>query len=222
MRIQERLSEIDHVMVAFDGPIAELPPASLSVDSLRVMVAEGGLPREVARTEDPFAVLDYAATIGPATERAVHDQLTRVEQGVLLAARRTPGVDEGFDTLAAAGVKITVVGRVATAAIRSFLVMHNLEQYVWYLAGRSGPADRALVPPAPDLVNAAIRTSAVPAEASLFVGSTQADLDAARAAGVATVSTVEQPGCWDALAGLVPRSPLRPGTSSSARPGHTA
>ncbi|WP_143230376.1 HAD hydrolase-like protein [Actinosynnema sp. ALI-1.44] len=222
MRVEEWLGDLDHVLVAFDGPIAELPPALPSAEALRVMVAEGGLPPEVARTEDPFVVLDYAATIGPATERAVHDQLCRMEQGALLAARVTPGVGEAFDTLTAAAVKITVVGRFAVAAIRSFLVLHDLEQYVRYLAARSGPGDRALVPPAPDLITAAIRTSAIPADVSLFVGSRAADLAAARAAGVTAVSTVEQPGYWDALGELVPRSPLRPGRSSSARPEHTA
>jgi hypothetical protein len=58
------------------------------------------LPRTVARTDDPFVVLDHAATIGPATERAVHAQLCRIE----------------FDVVAAAGTQITVVASLTATA----------------------------------------------------------------------------------------------------------
>jgi phosphoglycolate phosphatase-like HAD superfamily hydrolase len=44
-----------------------------------------------------------------------------------------------------------------------------------------------MLPPAPNLIIEAIRERAVPLESCLFVGSTDADITAARAAGVDTI-----------------------------------
>ncbi|WP_165960882.1 HAD family hydrolase [Actinocrispum wychmicini] len=137
----------------------------------------------MTRTGDPFVILAYAATIGPATERAVYAQLCRIEHEVVAAARVTPGVREALATMAAAGTQITVVSSLATAAVRTFLVIHGLAEHARHLVGRTGP-DRTVLPPAPNLINAAIHERATPAESCLFVGSMDADLTAARAAGV--------------------------------------
>src|ERR1043165_23098 len=134
----DQLADRDHVLVAFDGPIAVLPPPEpTSAGRLRVLVADGGLPPEVVRTEDPFAVIDYAATIGPATERAVHDHLCRIEPVWVAAASGAPGVREAFEAMAAVGTKITVVSGVSAVAVRSFLALHGLAEHVRHLAARS-------------------------------------------------------------------------------------
>ena len=76
----------DHVLVAFDGPVAELPSTRELADRLRVLVAEGKPPR----TGDPLAVLAYAVEIGPGTGRAVHAQLSLLETELVATARRPP------------------------------------------------------------------------------------------------------------------------------------
>ncbi|QWF83164.1 HAD family hydrolase [Amycolatopsis sp. CA-230715] len=186
MRAEELLTERDHVLVALDGPVAELPNANSVASRLRVLVAEGPLPRKVARTEDPFVVLAYAATIGPTTERAVYAQLCRLEAEVASLARPVPGVLDAFSRLASAGTHLTVVSSLAVETVRAFLVLNGLAEHVRHLAGRTG-SDPAKLPPVSDLITAAIHADAVPVESCMFVGSTRADLDAARAAGVGTV-----------------------------------
>ncbi len=198
MTAANRLAECDHVLVAFDGPLVELPPFP-AAERLRVLVADGRLPRKVARTDDPFVVLAHAATIGPATERAVHAQLERIEHEMLVAARAADGVQSALAALAAAGTQVTVVSSVAVAAVRSFLVVHGLVEYVRRIVARVRP-DLTVLPPAPDLVTAAVRASAFPAESCLFVGATDVDLAAAGAAGVPSVryraTAAEQPVPW--------------------------
>nr|WP_052479219.1 HAD hydrolase-like protein [Kibdelosporangium sp. MJ126-NF4]CEL23022.1 Haloacid dehalogenase-like hydrolase [Kibdelosporangium sp. MJ126-NF4]CTQ90161.1 Haloacid dehalogenase-like hydrolase [Kibdelosporangium sp. MJ126-NF4] len=221
MRIRE-LAEYDHVLVAFDGPVAQLQPSALVAERLRVMVAEGRLPRTVATTDDPSVILDYAATIGPATERAVHTQLCWIEHEATLVAAPAPGVEEAFAAIVGLGARITVVSGLSSGAVRSFLLLHDLAPHVRYLAARNGSADRAAVPPAPDLITAVIHQSAVPIEWAVFVGSAKADLAAARAAGVTTLSVVEHPVYWDAEDVPVPPLLARRGTPSSARPERTA
>ncbi len=99
--VGELLSERDHVLVALDGPVAEVLSTRSIADRLRVLVSEDRLPPKVARTEDPFVVLAYAGTIGPATERAVYAQWRRIEHEVAAAARVAVGVHEAFASLAA-------------------------------------------------------------------------------------------------------------------------
>jgi phosphoglycolate phosphatase-like HAD superfamily hydrolase len=181
---EELLTDCDHALVALDGPIAELPGTRPAAERLRTMVAEAPLPRKVARTDDPFVVLAHAAAIGPATERALYSQLCRIEHEVLATARVTPGVREALAAMSAAGTQVTVISGLATAAVRSFLVVHGLAEHVHHLAGRRGP-DRTGLPPDPAMITAAVHERAV--ERCVFVGSTEADLAAARAAGVTAV-----------------------------------
>lgn len=146
MRAEDLLMRCDHALVAFDGPIAELPP--VDTGRLRVMVAGARPPRKVARSDDPFVILAFAATIGPATEQAVYAQLRRIEYEMVATARVAPGAREALAAMAAAGTQVTVVSGLVVAAVRSFLVMHGLSAHVRHLACRTGP-DRAVLPPPP-------------------------------------------------------------------------
>ncbi len=173
MDIEQLLAECDDVLVAFDGPVAELPPMPVA-ERLRLLVGEAPLPRRVARTDDPFVVLAHAATIGPATERAVYAQLCRMEYELVGQARRADGVVDAFAAIAAAGTRVTVVSGLSARAVRSFLVVHGLDAHVRHLVARNDPDDDV----AAGLCEYAGR---------VFVGSTRADLAAARAAGLTTV-----------------------------------
>jgi beta-phosphoglucomutase-like phosphatase (HAD superfamily) len=186
MGLKELVIGRDHVLIAFDGPVAELADVGSVADRLRVMVADGPLPAEVARTDDPMVVLAYAATIGPATERALHAQLRRIEYERVADARTAPGLHDACAAMAAVGAQITAVSSLAADVARTFLVMHGLQEHVRHVIGPTG-ADRSGLPPAPDLVATAIRERAVPVESCLFVGGTDVDLAAARAAGVETI-----------------------------------
>jgi beta-phosphoglucomutase-like phosphatase (HAD superfamily) len=180
MRAEELLAGCDHVLLALDGPVAELPTQPVA-DRLRILLAEEKLPRRVARTSDPFAVLAHAATIGPATERALYAHLCRVEFELAGAATVTDGVRGALAVLAATGTRVTVVSGLHADVVRSFLVVHGLDAHVRHVSARTGPGVPAL-PPAPDLVTSAVRD-----DVCVFVGSTAADLAAARVAGVSTL-----------------------------------
>lgn len=207
--MEELLGDRDHVLLALDGPLAELPPVGQAAERLRVMVADGKLPRKVARTDDPFVVLAHAATIGPGTERAVHAQLSRFEHERLVGAPVTAGAIEALAAMAAAGTQVTVLSSFAVEPVRSFLLLHGLDEHVKHLVARTGP-DRTVLPPAPDLVTAAIHARAFPVESCLFIGSTDTDLAAAEAAGVDAVRfrrrATETPEPWfESLSPLVKR-----------------
>ncbi|MFC4855452.1 HAD family hydrolase [Actinophytocola glycyrrhizae] len=180
MHAEELLAECDHVLLAFDGPVAELRPVP-AAERLRVLIAAERLPKRVARTGDPFVVLAHATTMGPATGRAVYEHLCRIEFEQAGGARVTDGVRGALATLAAVGTRVTVISGLNADAVRSFLVMHGLDMHVRHISARSGP-DAAGLPPAPDLV-----ATAAGGDVCVFVGATRADLAAARAAGVGTL-----------------------------------
>lgn len=179
MRAEELLTQCDHALIAFDGPIAELP--AIDAGRLRTMVADSRPPRKVRHADDPFVVVAFAATIGPGTEQAVYAQLRRLELEAVASASVAPGAREALATMAAAGTQVTVVSGLALRAVRTFLVIHGLLAHVKHLACRTGP-DPAVLPPAPDLITSVIHEHAM--ESCVFVGSTDDDLTAARAAGV--------------------------------------
>jgi phosphoglycolate phosphatase-like HAD superfamily hydrolase len=216
MRVSE-LTERDHVLVAFDGPVVEMPALGSTAERLRVLVADARLPRKVARSDDPMVVLAYAATIGPATERAVYAQWRRIEYEAVATGWLAVGVEDAFAAMAAVGTQITVVSSLAIEVARSFLVLHGLQEHARHIVGRGGP-DRVVLP---DLIAAAIQERATPVESCLFVGSTDSDLAAGRAAGVDTVRHVRPPVAeppaaanpwFDALSAPVSRQPTVPGS----------
>jgi beta-phosphoglucomutase-like phosphatase (HAD superfamily) len=183
MDVQRSLTACDQVLVAFDGPIAELPPTDSVAERLRAVIADARLPRKVARTADPLVVLDYAATIGPATAAALHRRLGWLEHEAVTEARLTPGAGEAMKALAAAGTRIAVVSGLTHGAVRAFLVLHGIDEHVTRIAARARP-DRSALPPAPDVLTELVRGRDV-ADCA-FVASTDDDLAAGRAAGVRT------------------------------------
>jgi phosphoglycolate phosphatase-like HAD superfamily hydrolase len=178
MGVEQLVTRYDHVLVAFDGPIAELPSRGSAAERLRVMVADGRLPRRVACTDDPMVVVDYAATIGPATEHAVRTQLRRIEYELVAGGAPTPGVPEACAALAAAGTQISVISGLSADATRTFLVLHGLREHVRHLTGGAVTTER---------IASAIHERAIPSASCVFVGSTDTDLAAARATGVDTI-----------------------------------
>ena len=186
MRVDGVLAERDHVIVGLDGPVAEGLAVGSVAGRLRVLLSEDRLPWKVRRTEDPLVVVAHAGVIGPATERAVRAQWRRLDHEVVAAAEVAVGVREAFAALAAYGARITVVGALDVAAMRIFLNLNGLDEHVGRLVGRA-EGDRALLPPAPDLITAAVHAGALPVGSCVFVGGSDHDLAAARAAGVDTI-----------------------------------
>ena len=61
-------------------------------------------------------VEELLTTLGPATERAVHTQLCRIEYEMVATARAAPGVRAAVAAMAAAGTRVTVISSLASAA----------------------------------------------------------------------------------------------------------
>ncbi|GAA4540541.1 HAD family hydrolase [Amycolatopsis samaneae] len=185
----ELLADRDHVLVGFDGAVCTVfdnERARGAADRLRPLVGPV-LPDEVAASGDPFAVLAYAASCGPNTADAVHRQLARLELEAQLVAGPVPGSTELIGALAWRGFTVTVVANQSVDAVRNHLALHELQDKAKRISARaSGDPDQLL--PGTALVDAAIRGVGASPERCVLIGRTPQELQAARAAGVATIA----------------------------------
>jgi phosphoglycolate phosphatase-like HAD superfamily hydrolase len=176
---EELLAECDHVLLAFDGPVVQLPVVP-AADRLRSLLT-GPLPPDVAATGDPFVVLAHAATLGPDAAQTMYEHLCRVDFELVGGGQATEGVHAALAVLAATGTRVTVVSGLHAEAVRSFLVARGLAVHVSLLSARTGP-DPSVLPPAPDLI-----TAALGGDTCVYIGTHQRDLAAAAAAGVSVL-----------------------------------
>jgi phosphoglycolate phosphatase len=123
-------------------------------------------------------------------------QLRRLETEAVASAPETPGAGEALRSLHGAGFTITIVSNNSTAAVRTFLVLHELAPYVRGISARTRP-DPALLKPSPFLVQQAIRSLGTSPEHCVMVGDSTADIDAAHGAGVPVIAYANKPGKAD-------------------------
>lgn len=187
MTTAELLAHRDHVLLNFDGTVCAVFGGALSsreaTDRLKVLVGDG-IPPEVAASDDPFDVLRYAASCGPATARVVETQLRRLELEAVTTAPLTEGIAAALSGLRDVGYTVTIVSNTSVDAIRAFLVLHDIVQHVRAISARSKP-DPELLMPSPYFVEQAVMSLGTSPEFCVLVGDSASD--AARAAGIDAV-----------------------------------
>lgn len=190
------LAERDHVLLGFDGPVCTMfggPPSARDIaDRLKVLLGRG-LPPDVADSGDPFDILRYAVSCGPATAKVVETQLTRLELEAVAAAVETEGLAPALAVLHDRGFTITVVSNHSTEAVKAFLVVHELTRYVRRASARVQPDPERFMPN-PFLIENAMRAlGASPGSCFAVLGSAT-DIEAAHAAQVPIVGYATDPG----------------------------
>ncbi|MFJ8910472.1 HAD family hydrolase [Amycolatopsis sp. NPDC102389] len=195
----ELLQEKDHIFLDFDGPVCDvfaMLPAVEVADRLKRLVEP-----EVITSADPFDVLRYAASCGPNAARVVERQLSRFEGEAVALVSPAPGVTEVLRDWRAQGFTVTIVSNNSVDAVRSFLGMHELAEYI---RGISARTYSARLKPHPALVDAAVKALGASPRQCVMVGDSAADILAARAAGVASIALAKTPAKRRALSALDP------------------
>jgi beta-phosphoglucomutase-like phosphatase (HAD superfamily) len=106
-----------------------------------------------------------------------------------------------METCVQTGRVVTVVSNNTPAAVRTFLVKHNLGRYVAFVAGRSDESP-ALMKPNPHLLIEASRAVHVPPNLSVLIGDSTSDIEAAHAAGASAIGYTNKPGKAEAFTEL--------------------
>lgn len=187
--MRELFSNVHCVLFDFDGPICSLfadRPAASVAGRLRELAVELGVPAIAPlASADPHAILLGVAAHQPASAvvNRLEEALTQEEIAAAATARPTPHADELITALSARDRRIAVVTNNSPLAVERYLADHQLTGCVsGRVHGRT--RDISLLKPHPHALLRALATTRTQAARALMIGDTQADLIAARAAGV--------------------------------------
>jgi HAD superfamily hydrolase (TIGR01662 family) len=203
--VRELLEQKDHVFLDFDGPVCPVfavVTAREVADRLKQLVGPG-LPRDVSASADPFDVLRYAASCGPNTANVVERQLRRLELEAVSQVSPAPGVAAALGGLAAQGFTVTIVSNNSAEAVRAFLTLHDLVEHVGRISSRT-TSDPDHLKPNPPLLEAAMRAFGASPGQCVMIGDSPADIQAAQAAGIASIALAPTLAKRETLAALGP------------------
>ncbi|MGB9279402.1 MAG: HAD-IA family hydrolase [Pseudonocardiaceae bacterium] len=193
------LTRIAALLLDFDGPVccvfAGLPAATV-VNQLCIVLADGGhtdLPDQLTKSDDPFEVLAYAASLGQTEAHYVNAAFTAHELEAIATAEPTPGAHDLIRAWTATGRPLAIVSNNSAIAIRAYLDLHGLSSHVAHVSARTSP-DPALLKPHPHLLTAALTALGVPAAAAAFLGDSTTDITAAHSAGTMSIGYTNKPG----------------------------
>jgi phosphoglycolate phosphatase len=200
------LADSTALLLDFDGPVCSVFagfPASAVVEQLCVVIADGGfgeLPPQVEKSEDPFDVLNYAATLGETEARYVNAAFAAHEAEAITTAAPTPGAHDFLRHWSATGRQLAIVSNNSSLAIEAYLDLHSLKPYVAHISARSEP-NPDLLKPSPYLLNDALGALDTAPSESIMVGDSTTDVDAAQAAGARAIGYANKPGKATRLTG---------------------
>lgn len=186
------------LLLDFDGPVCDVfagLPAHTVVTQLCLVLADGGYgdpPVEIAKSDDPFEVLTYAASLGEDEAHYVNAAFTAHELEAITTAQPTPGAHDLIHAWSATGRPLAIVSNNSTLAIHAYLDLHNLRPHITHVSARTTP-NPALLKPHPHLLTTALTTLNVPPAAATFLGDSLTDIQAARAAGTMSIGYANKP-----------------------------
>jgi HAD superfamily hydrolase (TIGR01549 family) len=200
--LSELLARTRYLLLDFDGPICAIfagrPARSVVLELLQLAAAEGvEIPEDIELARDPFEVLRFAATVSVALAERVERALAAAEVCAVDTAAATEGAVAVIDAWRDAGRRVAVVSNNSAAAVRAYLAAHGID--VEAVVARAN-ADPALLKPSPHLVVGAIEALHGTPSASVFVGDSVSDVEAAKAAHVQCIGYANKPGKHERLA----------------------
>lgn len=196
MTLADILARTRHVLLDFDGPVCAIYGGTSDravADHLRGIIAgRFDLPEPVATTSDPLAVLRHCANIAPDLLYRLEAEFTAEEVCAVASATPTPGIRQAMASLVDAGHTITVVSNNSAQAVNAYLAGAELAGLVVGVVGRV-PGRPELMKPHPHLLHVAITDRATSPAQCVMVGDSTTDVEAAQAAGTASIAYANRP-----------------------------
>ncbi|SDU47595.1 HAD family hydrolase [Jiangella alkaliphila] len=197
-QLAKLMAGVELLMLDFDGPICSVfagVPAPEVANRLRESLRRLGveITAQLERDDDPLSIYRKGANYGPAVTAELFARLVAAEVGAIASAVPTPGAIDVVKAARATGLKTAVVSNNAAAAVESYLVEHDLEGLIDYVAARRSPEPRLMKPNPAYLIETATELG-VPAARCVLVGDSVTDIEAARRAGVRAIGYANKPG----------------------------
>ncbi|WP_439662594.1 HAD family hydrolase [Lentzea sp. HUAS TT2] len=202
--LRRLLIDTSALLLDFDGPVCSVFagfPAPAVAEQLREVLAGGGydeLPPEIQKTNDPFDVLSFAATLGGKEAHYIEASLRAHEVEAVATAQPTEGAHDLIRSWSSSRRKLAIVSNNSTAAVEAYLSIHGLVSSVDLISARND-ADPSLLKPHPFLIDRAKTGLHEAARSCTLIGDSVTDIQAARAAGVSSIGYANKPGKTEAL-----------------------
>jgi len=190
------LQRTRYLLLDFDGPICAIfacrPASDVARELVHALREDGhSVPKRVDDFTDPFDVLRFAGTLGPAATERTHDRLRATEVEAARTATPTPHAAELIRTWRGSGRLVAAVSNNSKAAVDAYLAEHDIGLDL--VIGRTSP-NPALLKPNPHLVVRAIDSLRAGAEEAVLLGDSPSDIEAGARAGIATIGYANKPG----------------------------
>ncbi|WP_090060362.1 HAD family hydrolase [Lentzea fradiae] len=209
--VRRILANADALLLDFDGPICDVfagLPAHVVADQLRRVLAEGGhdeLPAAVEKSEDPFDVFYYAATLGDEEARYVEASQRAHEVEAVASSTPIPYAHDLIGRWHTSGRMVAVVSNNSAAAVETYLHLHELTARIDCVSARDD-FDPSHLKPNPFLIQRVCEHFKISATRSVMVGDSSTDIQAAHAAGTPVIGYANRPDKLDLLASKTPQA----------------
>jgi phosphoglycolate phosphatase len=192
-----------YLLLDFDGPICSIYaglPAPTVAEKLRQLFPDE-LPDEIASTTDPIEVFTYSATVSDEMAALVEAEMADFEVAAVPTAEPTPYVHEVIASARESGRTVGVVSNNSLRAVTAYLDRHGLSDGIALVVARTS-YDPTLLKPSPYLIEEAIRRVGADPTATVLVGDSFTDIEAAHSANVASIGYANKPGKRERMAQL--------------------
>ena len=142
------------------------------------------MPDELLATDDPLHIIRRVSDLAPDHTATVDADLRAAELQAVACSSETSGTLELLAVCRAVGRRVAIVSDNCSDAIRAYLDRNGLSELVEHVQGR----DPHRMTPNPYPIEQALRILGVDRTDAVLIGDSEADLDAARAAGVRVIA----------------------------------
>ncbi|WP_326945742.1 HAD-IA family hydrolase [Amycolatopsis sp. NBC_01307] len=187
-----------HILLDFDGPVCAVFSGisdRQAADALRAELTSAGVayPESVARTRDPFEVLEFAVRVDQQVGTLVEQSFRVSESSAVRVALATDGTPDLLRRAAENDQLVTIVSNNSSTAVRQYLELAGLTSFVRGIAARSDAVIEHLKP-SPFLLRQAMAETGTSPGDCVMIGDSVTDIEAAQAAGTKVIAYANKPG----------------------------
>jgi beta-phosphoglucomutase-like phosphatase (HAD superfamily) len=202
--LDDILSQTRHLLISFDGPICSLfttTAAARVADSLHEVLAQDDVrvPSAIEQTGSWLEILSYAASISSGQAARIESELTAMESAAVTTAAPTPYVHDVLTACHDSARPVAIISNHSAAAVRAYLIRHDLDGQIRLTVARTGP-DADALKPWPNLIELAVTGLGTQSQDCVLVGGSVTDIQTAHEAGVNSIGYARTPRDVDDLA----------------------
>lgn len=191
------VKQADYLLVDFDGPICSIfaglkPEEAAALFRQRLESCGIFIPLQARGLSDPLEIFRITATVHSDHAEPIQRMLASIEAEAVKSASPTPYAHDVLISVARSGRRISIVSNNSEQAIRAYLRLHALEQYIFSIAARDH--NPSLMKPSPYLIDHAVAELDQEAARGVLVGDSVSDIAAAREARIPSIGYANNPG----------------------------